>query len=123
MVRRLVFVNANLFDSTTGATRPDATVVVEGESVTRVSFGRHPIPDDNDQDRDAGVYDLAGRTLMPGLIDAHVHVTATVADFLELSYMPPSLVTAQAKDILEAMLRRGFTTVRDAAGADFGLAE
>jgi len=72
---------------------------------------------------DAQVFDLAGRTLMPGLIDAHVHVTATVPDFFKLSLMPRSLVTAQAKDVLAGMLDRGFTTVRDAGGADAGLVE
>ena len=36
---------------------------------------------------------------------------------------PPSLITAQSKGLLESMLMRGFTTVRDAAGADFDLQE
>jgi imidazolonepropionase-like amidohydrolase len=60
---------------------------------------------------------------MPGLIDAHVHVTATIPDFFKLSMLPQSLVTAQAKDVLAGMLGRGFTTVRDAGGADAGLVQ
>jgi len=72
---------------------------------------------------DARVYDLRGKFLLPGLIDCHVHVTAVDHDPLRLSMQPPSLITAQAKDVLHGMLSRGFTTVRDAGGADFGLAE
>lgn len=69
------------------------------------------------------VLDLRGKTLMPGLIDAHVHATALVADLVRLERMPMSFVAAHAAKILEAMLRRGFTTVRDAGGADWGLKE
>jgi imidazolonepropionase-like amidohydrolase len=44
-------------------------------------------------------------------------------DFFKLTLTPQSLITAQAKDILLGMLMRGFTTVRDAGGADFGLVQ
>ena len=59
---------------------------------------------------------------MPGLIDAHVHVTAVTADLAALEGWSPAYVTAQAAGVLRGMLDRGFTTVRDVAGADFGLA-
>ena len=70
---------------------------------------------------DLRVVDLAGRTLMPGLIDAHVHPTATeiIEDFQRP--MPTTLRALVAKHRLEAMLQRGFTTVRDAGGCDVGL--
>lgn len=62
--------------------------------------------------------DLKGRTLMPGLIDCHVHILQSIfpqtADFL------PSYLTAAAVVRLGEMLDRGFTTVRDAGGADAG---
>src|SRR6201989_40993 len=67
--------------------------------------------------------DLKGRTLMPGLCDGHVHVPAITADFAKLNRTPPSYVASQARHILHGMLMRGFTTVRDAGGADFGLAQ
>lgn len=60
---------------------------------------------------------------MPGLTDAHVHAMAVAADLAEMVELSPTLHAAKAKDMLEAMLMRGFTTVRDAAGADWGLAE
>jgi imidazolonepropionase-like amidohydrolase len=66
--------------------------------------------------------DAGGRTVMPGLIDAHVHVTAVTADLGALESWSPAYVTARAAGILRGMLDRGFTTVRDVAGADFGIA-
>ena len=64
-----------------------------------------------------------GRVLLPGLIDAHVHVVASSHDLSRLALQPPSLVTAESSAILRGMLQRGFTTVRDAGGADYGLQE
>src|SRR5437762_7697158 len=66
--------------------------------------------------------DLRGRVLMPGLIDCHVHVTAATANFAEIEEWSPLYLAARAAKIMAGMLQRGFTTVRDAAGADFGLA-
>ena len=65
--------------------------------------------------------DLGRRTLMPGLIDAHVHVIACLANLGLNARLPDSLVAARAMHIMKAMLMRGFTTVRDAGGADAGL--
>ncbi len=116
MSSRIVLSNANLFDSVRGTLRSKQSVVVENGRITG-------IVDKPGKVKDAQVLDLAGRTLLPGLIDAHVHVTATMPDFFKLSMMPQSLVTAQAKDVLHDILMRGFTTVRDAAGADAGLVQ
>ncbi|MEW9548220.1 amidohydrolase family protein [Nonomuraea sp. NPDC050783] len=69
------------------------------------------------------VIDGAGAYVVPGLIDAHVHVTASTANLGALPSMSPSYVTAHAARIMGAMLARGFTTVRDNSGADFGLAD
>lgn len=74
--------------------------------------------------REAGrEIDLGGRVLMPGLCDAHVHATAVTADLPAVNRMSPFYVAQRARVILEEMLQRGFTTVRDAGGADFGLAK
>lgn len=69
------------------------------------------------------VIDVGGRFVLPGLCDAHVHVTAVTADLHELAQLPPSLVIARATDVLQKMLLRGFTTVRDVGGCDWGLAK
>jgi len=67
------------------------------------------------------VIDLAGLVLMPGLIDAHVHPTAAEVQEDPSRPMPTSLRAQYARIELEAMLRRGFTTARDAGGCDAGL--
>ena len=59
-------------------------------------------------------------TLMPGLIDLHAHITATQLDIFGQFRLPNSLVAARCIPILRGMLRRGFTAVRDAGGADIG---
>ena len=113
---RQAIVNARLFDSATGTLRPHATVVMDGDRITGVSH--EPVQVDGAQVIDAG-----GRVLLPGLIDAHVHVVAASHDLVGLAMQPASLVGAQSSHIMRGMLHRGFTTVRDAAGADFGLQE
>ncbi len=67
------------------------------------------------------IVDLGGMTLMPGLIDAHVHPSAAevIEDYARP--MPTSLRAQYARVELEAMLRRGFTTARDAGGCDAGI--
>jgi imidazolonepropionase-like amidohydrolase len=67
----------------------------------------------------ARVVDLGGRTVMPGLIDCHVHVCAD--GMVPYPTLFPSLVTARAAKLLKETLLRGFTTIRDAGGADAGL--
>jgi imidazolonepropionase-like amidohydrolase len=113
---RTVVRNANVFDSVAGAMRPGSTIIIEGDRFVAVT--QEPISVD-----DATVIDAAGRAVLPGLIDAHVHVVAASHDLVGLALQPPSLVTAESGRIMRDMLHRGFTTVRDAAGADFGLQE
>jgi len=60
---------------------------------------------------------------IPGLIDTHVHLTACTADLSALSHLTPSYVALAAAAELRDMVARGFTTVRDAGGADKGLAD
>lgn len=66
------------------------------------------------------IIDCGGRIILPGLCDAHVHVTACSANLSSLLSLPESYVTARATVVLEGMLKRGFTTVRDCGGADLG---
>ena len=112
---RIVVRNANLFDSRAGAMRPGTTIVIEGDRFVAVT--QEPVAVDDA----ARVIDAAGRAVLPGLIDAHVHVVATSHDLAGLALQPASLVAAESGQLMAAMLRRGFTTVRDAAGADHGL--
>ncbi len=65
--------------------------------------------------------DLAGRALLPGFIDAHFHAYAAEVDISRLDSMPMSYLAHRAAGLLSGALDRGFTTVRDAGGADWGL--
>ena len=112
----IIFANCAVLDGTRRERREDHHVLVEGGQIREVSD--RPI-----SSATAETVDLKGRTLMPGLIDAHVHVIAVDQALARLSERPVSLVTLQAARVLEGMLQRGFTTIRDAGGADGGLAE
>ncbi|WP_314173908.1 metal-dependent hydrolase family protein [Streptomyces winkii] len=68
------------------------------------------------------VLDARGRTVLPGLIDAHFHAYAVSLHNLEFETGPLSYVALSGARRLERALRRGFTTVRDVAGGDIGLA-
>jgi len=94
-------------------------------------LGRHDVLLENGQVREvsekpikpgkAEVIELDGKTIMPGLIDLHVHVMATQLNLSTQGMLPDALVMLRAVPIMQAMLRRGFTTVRDAGGAGWGL--
>ncbi|WP_299620104.1 amidohydrolase family protein [Pelagibius sp.] len=112
---QILFENCRLFDGLGSELLEDRHVLVEGERIKEVAD--RPISADG-----AEVVDLAGRTLMPGLIDAHFHAFAADPDFAKMEAMPRSLLAQHARKLLEAALLRGFTTVRDAGGADYGLA-
>ena len=116
---RQVVRNVRPFDSARGVLGPLSDIVIEGGRIAAmVATGAELL-----QVYDAQATDAGGRVVLPGLIDAHVHVVAATHDLFALGLQAPSLVTAQASAILRGMLQRGFTTVRDAGGADFGLQE
>jgi imidazolonepropionase-like amidohydrolase len=112
----IVFANCAVLDGTSRERREDHHVLVEGDRIGEVSD--RPIAS-----AAAETIELNGRTLMPGLIDAHVHALAVDVPLDRLADRPVTLLTLQAARVLEGMLQRGFTTIRDAAGADGGLAE
>ena len=69
------------------------------------------------------VIQAQGKTLMPGLIDCHVHVIAAHLNLNITANQPNVFATLRALPIMKGMLMRGFTTVRDAGGGDWNLAE
>jgi len=89
-------------------------LLVEGEVIREVS--ERPI-----KTTAADVIDCGGRTLMPGLIDSHVHVFLSEVFLRRLEDIPLTLMTARAAALMKAMLDRGFTSVRDTGGADWGI--
>jgi imidazolonepropionase-like amidohydrolase len=69
---------------------------------------------------DAQRIDLRGAFVLPGLIDSHVHIMASTANLAELSSSPVTYNAHHSARLLGQMLDRGFTTVRDMAGGDYG---
>jgi imidazolonepropionase-like amidohydrolase len=110
------FKNFALLDTEAGEVAGGHELVVEGELVKEVAAG--PI-----RLADANVIDCGGRTLMPGLIDSHVHVILSDVVIRNMESLPLTLMTARAAKLMRGMLDRGFTTVRDTGGADWGLRE
>ncbi len=111
-----LFVDGRVLDPRYDGPRGGMQVLVEDGLIREVSDGQI-------RSADAERFDLAGRVLMPGLIDAHVHVIAAFANLAVNELQPSSLAAFRAGQIMTAMLMRGFTTVRDVGGADRGLVE
>ncbi|MGV1989458.1 amidohydrolase family protein [Agrobacterium sp. 22-221-1] len=109
-----IFFGGKVLDVDKGTLLDGVEILVEGDRIARVSTEVIDAPD-------AERIDLQGRTLMPGLIDAHVHVIATLVDLARNAELPSSLIALRSREIMHDMLMRGFTTVRDLAGADLGL--
>jgi len=112
-VASILFTNARIVDGSAPEAGAPVNVLVEGGVIRDVGASVASAK--------ARSIDLKGKTLMPGLIDAHVHVVAGLADLGRNAALPDSLVTARSFGIMREMLMRGFTTVRDVGGADFGL--
>ena len=91
----LILANATLIDGTGASPRPKVTIVIEGGRISEIAAGtlENPPPD-------ARVVDLAGRFILPGLIDAHVHAS----------------LTPNPQATLESLAKAGVTTVRDMGG-------
>src|SRR5260370_36706615 len=104
-----IFADCAVLDGTHDERREDHHVLVEGARIREVSD--RPI-----KSASAETIGLAGRTLMPGLIDAHVHVLAVDAALPRLSDRRIPRLTLQAAKVGDGLLRRGFTSSRHAAG-------
>ncbi|UYN95051.1 MAG: amidohydrolase family protein [Enhydrobacter sp.] len=109
-----LFRNFRLLDPRWDEVRGGYEVLIEGGTVREVSSRPIKAPD-------ARTIDGGGCTLMPGLIDCHVHVFLTEVNLRHLEAVPLTLLAAQAATLMRGMLDRGFTTVRDTGGADWGI--
>jgi imidazolonepropionase-like amidohydrolase len=114
----LIFEHATLLDCTGRDPQPNTRVVVEEGRITHVTSTAAA-----SRRQEARVIDCQGRTLMPGLLDAHVHLAMTDLDPLKEATLPPAVVALRIAKVIEATLDAGFTTVRDAGGLDWGFKE
>ncbi|MFN3369958.1 MAG: amidohydrolase family protein [Sphingomonadaceae bacterium] len=111
-----LFRNVRVFDGTSPRLSAPTDVLVSGNRIARIGQ-RLAAP------AGATVIDGAGRTLMPGLIDVHVHMTFSSLTMMKLLApdLTPATAEAAAAEQSKAMLLRGFTSVRDMGGPVFGL--
>jgi imidazolonepropionase-like amidohydrolase len=109
-VTRTLFRGGRVFDGT-GSSPAEADLVVEDGTILELGPGL-------DGDR---LVDLSGKHVLPGLFDCHTHVAISHIDYMRHLQTPFSYRFYEAAKNLEATLRTGITTVRDAGGADLGM--
>ncbi|MFQ3665853.1 MAG: amidohydrolase family protein [Sphingomonadaceae bacterium] len=111
-----LFRNVRVFDGTSAQLSAPTDVLVRGNSIARIAPGQAA-------GKDTYVIEGRGRTLMPGLIDMHVHMvfTSMTMQSLLAPGLTPEQATAMAAAEAEKMLLRGFTAVRDVGGPVFAL--
>jgi imidazolonepropionase-like amidohydrolase len=111
----LIFNNARIFDGANADCAEGMSVLVADGIIQEISaqpilYGHH-----------AEVIDVAGRTLMPGMIDAHIHAFASDVSVTRIEQLGETYRAAHAVRMLQHALRCGFTTVRDVGGGNYGL--
>jgi len=110
----IVFRHARVFDGVSGDCAENADVLIEDGTIREVSSNTIHAPSAFD-------IDIAGRTLMPGLIDTHIHAYASSVDVQKIHLFGDAYRTAHAVRMLGFALDCGFTTVRDIGGGDYSL--
>jgi imidazolonepropionase-like amidohydrolase len=109
----LVLRNARIWDGVSDALTGGGDILIEAGRICEVGQVRPA--------RAHETIDMRDRFVMPGLIDAHFHAYWGPASIAAVETLPLSYLAHHARSLLENALRRGFTTVRDAGGADWGL--
>jgi imidazolonepropionase-like amidohydrolase len=114
----LVLEHALLIDCTGADPRPDMAVQIDGDRIVRITPSGAV-----STSRDSAVIDCQGRVLLPGLLDAHVHLAAVDVDMASNVRQPAPVTALRIAAEIEATLLAGFTTVRDAGGLPWGYKE
>ena len=112
----ITFINARIFDGVRDDYLDESCVIVEGSRI--VELARTPPSSPSNE-----VIDVGGKTLMPGLIDAHCHVLGSSVKITEVESQPLTYVAQYARKMLSHALSCGFTAVRDVGGGDAGIAK
>lgn len=111
---RCLLENGLIFDGHSPDVIADKYILIKDDRIESITSHRPDVPIDKS-------IDLKGKFIMPGLIDAHFHAYAADLDLSVLENLPISYLAHHGNILLRNALARGFTTVRDAGGADHGL--
>lgn len=117
MAETVLIRDAHLLDPAAGTLSDRSWMEIAGGVIADSGTGTPPTPF-----ADTTVIDAGGATVMPGLVDAHVHLLLTTFDLVDAASWTAGYATVRALAEAGRMLRRGFTTVRDVGGADWGMA-
>lgn len=113
----VLFENVRVFDGKSDRLSGPTNVLVVGNVIRRIGTGVLAVPEGASLTRVAG----NGRTLMPGMIDAHTHIMYANATQLDILLGDIGYVQIAAAKGAEEMLLRGYTSIRDMGGPVFGL--
>src|SRR5215475_924975 len=112
-----LFQNVRIFDGKDASLSQPSNVLVRGNKIEKISTEQIP----TDRRGDTKLIDCGGRTLMPGLIDAHWHAMLAAVPFNVLMTADAGYLNLLASREAGNTLMRGFTTIRDMGGPTFGL--
>jgi len=112
----IILTNATIIDCTGAEPRPNGWVVLEDQRIKEVGKGKTgALPPKT------AVIDCHGQTLLPGLIDGHVHLASVEASIVEQQRrLLTSTLVIKTLKVMQDTLDQGFTTVRDCGGVDAG---
>lgn len=114
---RVLFENVRIFDGTSDRLSEPANVLVVGNLIQTISRAPIAVPSEAAVTRIKG----GGRTLMPGLIDAHTHIMFATLPQAMLLTSDLGFISVAATKAANDTLMRGFTSIRDLGGPVFGL--
>ena len=112
---RTSFINAKIFDGIRSDYLDESVVVVDNDCIVAVERKLDPAATGE-------VIDVRGKTVMPGLIDAHCHVLGSSLRVADTETQPLTYVASYASKMLGHALDCGFTTLRDVGGGEIGIA-
>ncbi len=115
---RVLIRNVSVWDGSSDAAEPGRDVLVEGKLIKSIGRGLSREPD---ADSDTLIVEGGGRTLIPGIIDAHSHISAPIT-LADVASEDPAYVAALSLEVARMLLMRGWTTMRDVGGPSQGLA-
>ena len=106
--------NAHIFDGHNPGLSDRSNILLADGEIKEISAG-------DIGTGECHVVDAGGRTVIPGLIDNHIHATIPTLNTTAFTRMPETYIAQYANVFLNATLQRGFTTIRDIGGGDVGI--